>query len=100
MAEPFLQRLHGADHVEALPRAGRAGDDADAAIADAEALQDFEADPNFLSARRRGDADRVADPEPQQRADADRALDRAAAQPPGLGDAEVERAIHASASCW
>src|SRR5437763_11350422 len=43
VAEPFLQRLDSADDVEALARAGRAGDDADAAIADAEALEDLEA---------------------------------------------------------
>src|SRR6185436_20508096 len=43
VGEPLLERLDGADDVEALARAARAGDDADAAIANAEALQYLEA---------------------------------------------------------
>ena len=67
MLQPLLERLDGADHVEALPRAARAGDDADAAVADAERLQDLEADADFfLGLGRERDADRVADPGPQQ----------------------------------
>ena len=84
-----------ADHVEALARAARAGDDAHAAVADAERLQDLVADADFLlRLGRKRDADRVADPGPKQRADADRRLDRAADQAAGLGDAEVQRAVH------
>ena len=72
----------------------RAGDDADAAVADAERFQDFVADADFLlGLGRERDADRVADPGPQQDAHADRRLDRAADQAAGLGNAEVERAI-------
>ena len=57
-------------------------------------LQDLEADADFLlGLGRERDADRVADAEPEQGADADRRLDRAADQAAGLGDAEVERAI-------
>src|SRR5204862_2288979 len=48
MLEPLLERLDGADHVEALARAARAGDDADAAAADAEALQDLIADADLF----------------------------------------------------
>ena len=94
MLKPLLERLDGADHVEALARAARAGNDAHAAAADAEALQDLIADANlFLRLRRERHADRVADPRPQQRADADRRLDGPADQAAGLGHAEVERAI-------
>ncbi len=72
---PLLQRLDGADHVEALPRAARAGDDAHAAGADAERLQHLVADADFLfRLGRKRDADRVADAGPQQVAHADRAI--------------------------
>ena len=37
--QPLLERLDGADDVEALARAARAGDDPDAAVADAEAFR-------------------------------------------------------------
>ena len=58
------------------------------------ALQDLEADADLLlGLGRERDPDRVADPGPEQGADADRALDGAAAQAAGLGDAEMERAI-------
>ena len=58
------------------------------------ALQDLEADADLLlGLGRERDPDRVADPEPEQGADADRALDGAAAQPARLGDAEVQRAV-------
>src|SRR5688500_19050248 len=94
MLEPLLQRLDGADNVEALPRAGGAGYDADAAMADPHRLQDLKADAHFLlGLGRQGDADRVADAEPEQRADADRRLDGAADEAARLGDAEVERAV-------
>ena len=43
-ASALLQRLDGLDDVELLARAGRAGDDVDAAVAQAERLQDVEAD--------------------------------------------------------
>ena len=94
MLQPLLERLDRADHVEALARAARAGNDPHAAAADAERLQDFVADADFfLGLRRQRHADGVADPGPQQLADAERRLDRPADQPAGLGHAEVERAI-------
>ena len=94
MLQPLLERLDRADDVEALARAARAGDDADAAVADAEAFQDLVADADFfLGLGRKRDADGVADPGPQQGAHADRRFDRAADEPAGFGDAEVQRAI-------
>ena len=48
MLEPRLECLDGADHVEALAGAARAGDDPDAAVADAERLQDFVADTDLF----------------------------------------------------
>ena len=57
-------------------------------------LQDLVPDADlFLGLGRERDADGVADPGPQQVAHADRRFDRAADQPAGLGDAEVQRAI-------
>src|SRR3546814_8756149 len=65
--EALLQFLDGADDVEALPRATGARDDADAAVADAERLENLEADADLvLGLCRPRDADRVADPEPQR----------------------------------
>src|SRR4051812_47423278 len=94
MAQPLLERLDGADDVEALARAGRAGDDADTAVADAERFQDLEAGADLLlRLGRERDPDRVANAEPEQGADADRALHGAAAKPAGLGDAEMERTV-------
>src|SRR5690606_37476837 len=90
----LLERLHGTDHVEPLARAARAGDDADPAIADAEALEDLEADADLvLGLGRKADADGVADARPQQVADPNRRLDRPADEATRFGDAEVERAI-------
>src|SRR3546814_7618249 len=86
--------IYGADDVEPLARAAGAGDDADAAGAEAERFQDFIADAHFLLGfGRKADADRVADPGPEQVADAECALDRAADQPARFGDAEVQRAV-------
>src|SRR3546814_10512940 len=77
-----------------LPRATGARDDADAAVADAERLENLEADADLvLGLCRQRDADRVADPEPQQAADPDRRFDRARHEPARLGDAGVQRAI-------
>uniref|UniRef100_A0A0N4ZLI6 LigA n=1 Tax=Parastrongyloides trichosuri TaxID=131310 RepID=A0A0N4ZLI6_PARTI len=94
MGQALLQRFDGLNDVEALPRAGRAGDDVDAAGAQAERLQDVEADLDLLD-RIGGEAhaDGVADPGPEQRAHADRGLHGAGAQGPRLGDADVQRAV-------
>src|SRR5438128_6488051 len=94
MLQPLLERFHGADHVEALASAARAGHDPHAAAADAEAFQNLIADSNlFLRLRRQRYPDGVADPGPQQRTDAERRLDRSADEPAGLGHAEMERTI-------
>src|SRR6476659_8646073 len=70
--QALLRRLDGADYIKALTRAARAGDDADAAAADTQRLQDFVADANlFLRLGRQRDTDRVADAGPKQIADAD-----------------------------
>jgi hypothetical protein len=94
VGQPLLQRFHRLDDVEALTGAGRAGDDVDAAVAQAQRLQDVEADLDLLD-RIGGqrDPDGVADAGPQHRADADRRLHRAGAQGAGLGDAQVQRAV-------
>ena len=92
--QALLELVDRLDDVEALPRAGRAGDDVDAAVAQAQRLQDVEAGLDLL--HRVGgerDADGVADAGPQQAAHADRRLDRARAQGPRLGDAQVQRAV-------
>src|SRR3546814_993587 len=74
MLERILEPLHGADDVETLPRAARARHDADAAGPEAERFQYLVADAHlFLGFGRQADADRVADPGPQQAADADSA---------------------------
>src|SRR5688572_10817335 len=86
MGEPLLQLLDGADDVEALAGAARAGDDADAAVADSEALEDLEADPHLLlRLRRERDPDGIADSEPEQSANPDRRFDGAADQAARLG---------------
>src|SRR5207237_161901 len=92
--QPLLELLDSADDVEALARAAGAGDHPYTAIADTERLQHLIADANFfLRLGRERNADGVADAAPQQHAQPDRALDRSADQPAGLGDAEVQRAI-------
>src|SRR5690606_27097998 len=92
--EPLLERLDGLDHVEALAGAAWARDDAHAAGPETERFQDLEPDAHFLlGLGRERNADRVADAGPQQVADADRTLDRAADQTARFGDAEVQRAI-------
>ena len=88
---PLLQGLDGADHVVLLPRAGRAGDDVDAAVTQVQRLQHLEADAHFfLGLCRERDADRVADARPQERPHADRGLNRAGARAAGLGDADMQ----------
>src|SRR3990167_2750595 len=94
MGKAALQRLYRADHVKALTRTGWARDHADTARAQAEALEDLEADADFLFRfGRERDAQGIADAGPEQVADADRGLDSAADQPASLGYAKVQRAI-------
>ena len=62
--------------------------------AQAERFQHLEADLDLLfGLRREADADRIADPGPQQIAHPDARLDRPADQPAGLGNSQMERAI-------
>src|SRR5688500_189273 len=67
VAEALLELLNGADDVEALAGAARAGDDADAAVADAEGLRDLVAGARlFLRVGPERDAAGVADASPKQ----------------------------------
>src|SRR5437868_4928620 len=92
--QPVLERFYGPDHVEALARAAGAGNDAHSAAADAEALEDFIADADFLLGfGRERDADGVADSGPQERPDAERGFYGAADEATGFGHSEVERTV-------
>ena len=63
-------------------------------MAQAQRLQHLEANAHFfLGLRRQGDADRVADARPQERAHADRRFDRAGAQTTRFGDTDMQRVI-------
>ena len=94
MGQAFFQHRHGVDHVELLAGAGRAGNDVDAAMAQAERFQHLKPSFDFLNRiGRERDADGIADPSPQHGADADGALHRAGAQAASLRDAKVQRII-------
>ena len=94
MRKTRLEGVDRADHIETLTRAGRAGDDVHAPMSQTQGLQDIETNLDLLH-RIGGEADPdgIADPGPEQRTDADGRLDRAGAQGPGLGDAEMQRAV-------
>ena len=84
-ASRFSSDLHRPDHVEPLPRAGRAGDDVHPAVPQPQRLQDLEADLHLLDRiGRQAHPDGVADPHPEQAAEPDRRLHRAgaSARPP------------------
>src|SRR3546814_10948886 len=89
--------LDGLDDLELLARAGRAGDHVHAAVAQAQRLQDVEADLHLLH-RIGGErhAYGVADAGPKQVAHADRTLDGAAPGAAVLGDAAVPRVVAGS----
>ena len=91
--EPALDLGDDGVHVELQPAAGRAGDQHRAALAQLQRLQDLPGDLDLLLGveGRERDADRVADPVGQQRAEADGRLQRARPLGAGLGDAEVQR---------
>jgi len=75
-------------------RAGWAGNDVDAAVAQPERLQHLVADAHFfLGFGRQRDPDRVADARPQERTQPDRGLHRAGAQAARLGDADMQGVI-------
>ncbi len=62
--EPLLQHLDGLDDVEFLARAGRAGDDGDAAMAQAERLQDARSRPCISSTGSADSETRIVSPMP------------------------------------
>jgi len=94
MGEPLLEPLDRLDDLELLARAGWTRNDGDPAAAQVQRFQHLEAGLDLLDRiGRQRDPDGVADPRPQQHAEPDRRLDRAAAQGAGLGDAEMERIV-------
>jgi hypothetical protein len=66
MLKARLQCLDGLDDVEALARTGRARDDVDTAVAQAEGIENLIADLDFFDrVRRQGHTDCVANTHPQ-----------------------------------
>ena len=107
--EAPLDLGHDRVHVELQAAAGRAGDQDRAALAQLQRLQDLPGDLDLLLGLEGGerDADRVPHSLRQQRAEADRRLQRAGPLRAALGDAEVERIVDPPAraggwprSCW
>src|SRR5690606_19406529 len=91
---PLFQDPHRLDDVEALTRAGRAGDDVHAPMAQAQRLQDVEADLDLLDRiGGQGDADGVADARPKHVPHADGGFNRAGAQRARLSHAQVQGAV-------
>ena len=94
VGEALLQRGDRLDDRELLPRAGWAGDDRDAAMAQMQRLEDLEAGLDLLHrVGRKRHADGVADPLGQQHADADGRFDRAPDESAGLGHADVQGVV-------
>ena len=91
--QPLLDLGDDRVHVELQAAAGRAGDQHRAALAQLQRLEDLPGDLDLLLGveGREADPDRVADPVGEQRAEADRRLERARPLGAGLGDAEVQR---------
>ena len=91
--EAALDVGHDGVHVELQAAAGRAGDQHRAALAQLQRLEDLPGDLDLLLGveGRERDPDRVADAVGQQRAEADRGLQRARPLRARLGDAEVQR---------
>ena len=93
--QPRLDLAGQVEHVDVRAAARRAGDHHRAAVPQAQRPQDLPRDLDLLDrVGGQRDAERVADPVGQQRADPDGALDRAGERRPGLGDAEVQRVGH------
>ncbi len=90
--EPLLDPLGKRLHADVVAAAARARDHDRAALAQPERLEDLERGLDLLDrVRRQRDAKRVADAVDEQRAHADRGLDRARERRAGLGHAEMER---------
>ena len=82
------------EEVDFDAAAGGAGDHRRALLPQLEALEDLVGDEDlFDRIGRQRDADRVADAEREERADAGRGADAAGARRAGFGDAEVERVV-------
>ena len=82
------------DDVKALARAGRAGDDVDAARSQPQRFEHIEADLDlFHRVGGQAHADRVANPRPEEIAHADRGFDRADARAARLCNAEMQRRV-------
>ena len=94
MLQPFFQRLDRLDHVKPLARTGRARDDLDPARAQAQRFEDFIPDLHlFHRIGRERDADRIADPRPEQAAQPDGRFHRARHQAARLGDPQMDRRV-------
>ena len=92
--QPFFQGFHRLDHVEALPRAGGAGNDVHAPVPQAERLENLVADLHlFHRIGGKAHADRVANAHPQKVAEADGGFDRAGHQAARLRDTKVNGRI-------
>ena len=93
--QPALDLRDDRVHVELQAAAGRAGDQHRAALAQLERLEDLPGDLDLFLGVEGGqrDPDRVADAVGEQRAEADRALERARPLRARLGDAEVQRVV-------
>ena len=90
--EPGLQGVYRGNDIEVLARTTGAGNQVHALLAQAQALEDVEADLDlFDRVGRQGNADRVADTVHQQQAETDRRLHGAGAQAAGLRNAQVQR---------
>jgi hypothetical protein len=82
------------DHVETLPRAGRAGDDVHPPMPEPQRFQDLEADLHLLDGiGGQRHAHRVPQPRPEQAAKPDGGFHRAADEAAGFRDAKVKRRI-------
>ena len=94
MLQPLLEHRDRLDDVEALPRAGGAGDDRHPLVAQVQRLEDLVADLHLLDRiGREADAQRVPDAHPQQVSKADRRLDRAGDPAAGFRHAQVQRRV-------
>src|SRR5206468_3338385 len=93
-AELVLDFLRELDEIDVGATARGARDEREAALPEAERLEDVDPDPDFLG-RIRGerDADRVADALSEERAKADRRLDRADAGRARLRHTQVKRVV-------
>ena len=94
VGQGLLDLVCQADQVDAGPAAGRAGDEIDACAAQTRRLENALGGDDLLHRiRRQGDADRIADAQAQQSADADGGFQDALRRGPRLRHADVERIV-------